>query len=150
MNTTIKKEDKGTQGVNASQTKSNGKHAPAEVQVVKPVEKLPIASPVLNGKPKTIEEQMKYFDGLAILVSIKRRFETHREAVVELTISEEELVKFETEKRYGVRISLHDESNNEYAINNAKLVKDVQTYLLNLLNARIEEYDQKIMLYGQN
>ena len=144
MNTTTKKEVKGTQGATTSLTKKteparNGTAVNGELQ-----------KETSTTKSKTIEEQMKYFDGLSSLVSIKRRFETHKEALLELTISDEELVKFETEKHHGLRIILRDENNHTYEINHPKLVKDVKGFLLTTLDGKITEYNQKIMLYGQN
>lgn len=151
MTTTTKKEGKGTQGVNASQTKAatpasakpaNGTTVPAKTGTVA----IPLHKP--TGKPQSIEEQMKFFDGLASLVSIKRRFEAHREAILELHVSDEELAKFGAEKRTVAKILLIDESDNEYAITNPLLVQETQEYLVTTLDRRIDECDRKIMAYA--
>jgi len=152
MTTTIKREVKGTQGVNASQTKTattatNAKPANGTaVPAAKPETVIPPHKPI--GKPQTIDEQMKYFDGLSQLVSIKRRFEAHKEAILELHVSDDELAKFGAEKRTVAKIMLIDESDNEYAITNPLLVQEVQGHLVNVLDRRIAKKKKKIMTYG--
>ena len=156
MNNDKKTEEKGTQGVNASQTKGNDPKTNGQATAAKtngatttPKTEEKPAVPKVNGfKQKTIEEQMKFFDGLATLVNIKRRCETHKQAISDMSFPDEELTKFETEKRYGIRITLHGDDNDDYVINNPKLVKEVQTYLLNVIDGKIAEYDEKITLYG--
>lgn len=135
MTTTTKKEDKGAQGATASQTKTNG-------TTVHP------ATEKVSVKPKSIEEQMKFFDGLSHLVKTKRVLEKHREVVASLTVPAGELEKFDTEKRYGVGITLHDDAGNEYEVTNPKLVNELQEYLRATIDRKIAEFDQKILLYG--
>ncbi len=83
------------------------------------------------------------------LVNIRRRFATHLDAVKELEIEDEELTKFETGNNYGVRIELHDNKRREYNITNPKLVQEMLAHLTGLLEAKITEYDQQILTYGQ-
>jgi hypothetical protein len=152
MKTTTQKEVKGTQGVNASQAKAaatatnakpvNGSAVPA----TKTEAVIPLHKPA--GKPLTIEEQMKHFDGLAQLVTMKRRVEKHKEIVQELQVSDEELAKFETDKRTTASIILCDDEGNEYEISNPVLVREVQIYVTHSLDRKIAEYDNKIMSYG--
>lgn len=142
---------------------ANGKNTPATVVPPKGEEKstdseptLPVVLPVVEKpaaseppKPKTLEEQINYFLGLEKLVNIRRRFETHLEAVNSLEIEEDELAKFETGNNYGVRIELHDSKRREYNITNPKLVKEMLTHLASLLEDKINQYDQQILTYGQ-
>ncbi len=130
MSNTTKKEDKGIQGMTTSQTKTNGE------------------ATATKTAPKTVEEQMKFFDGLSQLVGIKRRFEKHREAVAKLVVPTEALEQFDTDRRYNVGITLHDDAGNEYEIINPKLLKEMQEHLLATLDTKLVEFDQKIMEYG--
>lgn len=137
----------------------NGKITPAPKGEDKPTGNEPtppIALPVVEKpaapeppKPITLEEQINYFLGLEKLVNIRRRFETHLEAVNSLEIEEDELAKFETGNNYGVRIELHDSKRREYNITNPKLVKEMLVHLASLLEGKINEYDQQILTYGQ-
>ena len=100
-------------------------------------------------KPKTLEEQINFFLGLEKLMNVRRRLETHLEAVQELEIEDEELTKFETGNNYGIRIELHDNNRREYNITNPRLVKEMQSHLISLLEAKIEEHDKQILTYGE-
>ncbi len=151
MKTTTKKEVTGTQGVNASQNKAtasnnakpvNGTAVPA----AKTEAVVPLHKPL--GRPQTIDEQMKYFDGLSQLVSIKRRFEAHKEAILELHVSDDEIAAFGAEKRTVAKIMLIDENDNEYTINNPLLVQEVQMHLVNVLDRRLADCNHKILNYG--
>lgn len=153
MTTTTKREVKGTQGVNASQTKAtattNTTAKPANgttVPEVKAAATVPPHKP--TGKPQNIEDHIKYFDGLAQLVTMKRRVEKHKEIVEELHVSDDELARFETDKRTTASITLCDDDGNEYEISNPLLVKEVQMYVTHSLDRKIAEYDNKIMSYG--
>ncbi len=145
MSTTTKNGVKGTQGVNASQTKTNGTTANGT------------AAPKMNGKEAEapakltpIEEQLKFFDGLGRLVSFKRRYEAHRKALAELAMPDEELAKFETDRRHGIRVVIHADDGADYEINNPKLVQEVQQFLIGTLDRKIAEYNNKIIEYGKN
>lgn len=137
----------------------NGKNTPVLKGEDKPTGNEPtppIAPPVVEKpaapeppKPKTLEQQINYFLGLEKLVNIRRRFETHLEAVNSLEIEDEELTKFETGNNYGLRIELHDSKRREYNITNPKLVKEMLAHLASLLEAKVTEYDQQILTYGQ-
>ena len=100
-------------------------------------------------EPKTLQEQITFFLGLEKLMNIRRRLETHLEAVQELEIEDEELTKFETGNNYGIRIELHDNNRREYNITNPRLVKEMQSHLVRLLEAKIEEHDIQILAYGE-
>lgn len=99
--------------------------------------------------PKTLQEQITFFLGLEKLMNVRRRLETHLEAVQELEIADEELAKFETGNTYGVRIELHDSKHGEYNITNPRLVKEMQNHLISLLETKIEEHDTQILTYGE-
>lgn len=100
-------------------------------------------------KPKTLKEQIEFFLGLEKLMNIRRRFETHLEAVQALDIEDEELKQFETGNTYGVRIELHDSQRREYNITNPRLVQEMQNHLISLLEGKIKDHDHQILTYGE-
>ena len=118
----------------------------AEEKVAPVVVEMPKIEP---PKPKTLDEQLQFFLGLERLVNIRRRFEHHLEAVNELTIEDEELAKFETNNRHGIRIELYDSEGNSYSITNPRLVKDMHTHLVNVLQGKIDECNAQILTYGE-
>ncbi|KAB2879752.1 hypothetical protein F9K33_07920 [bacterium] len=99
-------------------------------------------------KPKTLDEQLQFFLGLERLVNIRRRFEHHLEAVNELTIEDEELTKFETGNKHGIRIELFDSEGNSYSMTNPRLVKEMHAHLVSVLQGKIDECNAEILTYG--
>ena len=100
-------------------------------------------------KPKTLDEQLQFFLGLERLVNIRRRFEHHLEAVNELTIEDEELTKFETNNRHGIRIELYDSEGNSYSMTNPRLVKEMHSHLVSVLQGKIDDCNTQILTYGE-
>ena len=100
-------------------------------------------------KPKTLDEQLQFFLGLERLVNIRRRFEHHLEAVNELTIEDEELTKFETNNRHGIRIELYDSEGNSYSMTNPRLVKEMHAHLVSVLQGKIDDCNGEILTYGE-
>ena len=100
-------------------------------------------------QPKTLDEQIQFFLGLERLVNIRRRFEHHLEAVNQLVIEDEELTKFETGNRHGIRIELYDSEGNTYSITNPRLVKEMHTHLVSVLQGKIDECNGQILTYGE-
>lgn len=118
--------------------------APKEEKTTPKAEEKPV-----REEPKTLQEQITFFLGLEKLMNVRRRLETHLEAVQALEIEDEELTKFETGNNYGIRIELHDSNRKEYNITNPRLVKEMQNHLISLLEAKIEEHDKQILTYDQ-
>lgn len=141
MSTTTKN-GKGTPGA-TTQNNNNGqdKTTPANTST-------PAAAAVVTPQLSAIEKQMQFFDGLATLVKMKRSFERHKRAIEDLVFPDEELAKFETDERYGIRVEIHDANRKEYTINNPRLVKDMQEFLMAKLTTRIAEVEEKILNYG--
>lgn len=97
--------------------------------------------------PKTISEQLAYFEGLESLVNQKRKLEKHHKAVTGLKLTNAELDKFEHDG-HGLQIRLLDGQHNEYAIANPRLVKEMRDYLLNVLSAKVAELEERILNYS--
>lgn len=152
MTTATKKEVKGTPGVNASQNKTNGKQNGKAVNgTAIPAAKQEVFDASVykpTSKPQTIEEQMKFFDGLAFLVKKKRVLEKHKEAIAELELPDEVNDKFSNEKNGQIVITLMDCNGEEYEITNAKLVQDTRDFLAHIVEKEITDCEQKIMQYG--
>lgn len=109
----------------------------------------PVVAPKVEQQQRSLDEQINYYLGLERLVNIVRRFEKHLEAVQAIEVQEEELTQFETGNNYGVRIELCDSSRREYCITNPRLVKEMQDYLEQLLQNKIDEYNTQILNYDQ-
>jgi hypothetical protein len=122
-----------------------GEEPKAEEKAAPVVAETPTEQP---PKPKTLDEQLQFFLGLERLVNIRRRFEHHLEAVNELTIEDEELTKFETGNRHGIRIELHDSEGNSYSMTNPRLVKEMHTHLVEVLQGKIDDCNTQILTYG--
>lgn len=128
MTATIKKEDKGVQGTTASQTKSHGD--------------------VSKGTLKTVEEQIKFFDGLALLVKKKRVLERHKEALGKLELPDEVHESFGASGTNDITISIEDSTGKEYQITNTKLVQELRAFLVEKVGSEIAVCDSKILSYG--
>jgi hypothetical protein len=150
MKTTVKKEVKGTQGVNASQTKpataTTNNAKPASTAAAAKAETVPLHK--TGSKPRTIEDHIKHFDGLAQLVTMKRRVEKHRDKVRDLEVSDVDIADYDAGKAAIACITLCDDQGREYEIDHPLLVKEVQRFIGNSLDRKITDYDQKIMAYA--
>lgn len=126
-----------------------GEEKPTGNEPTPPVAPVVVETPAMSEppKPKTLDEQLQFFLGLERLVNIRRRFEHHLAAVNELVIEDEDLTKFETGNRNGIRIELVDGEGNSYAMTNPRLVKDMHTHLVSVLEGKIEECNAKILTY---
>ena len=122
-----------------------GEEPKAEEKAAPVVAETPTEQP---PKPKTLDEQLQFFLGLERLVNIRRRFEHHLEAVNELTIEDEELTKFETNNRHGIRIELYDSEGNSYSMTNPRLVKEMHAHLVEVLQGKIDDCNAQILTYG--
>lgn len=99
----------------------------------------------MKKAPKTLEEQIQYFLGMEKLVTKVRRLEQHLEAVQELTVSDQDLEKFENQNESGAHLELYDTDNKRYRITNPRLVKEMLTHLENQIEGKIGEYNAKIL-----
>lgn len=121
---------------------------PVKTEIVPAPKQEEKEAPKPQPQPKTLEEQINHFLGLEKLMNIKRKLNTHLEKVSALTIEDEELKKFETGNKYGVRIELHDDERNEYSITNPRLVKELQEHLIKLIEEKIEDYNTQIINFN--
>lgn len=100
-------------------------------------------------KAQTLKEQQAYFDGLAKLVSMRGRYQEHKEAVEELTFESAHTEIFEHASSHGGKIVLTDFSGNSYEIKNPKLVMELRNHLLTLFNAKIKDLEEGIFSYAE-
>lgn len=139
--TTAKVQGKDVQGTDTQKNNNKGANqTTTAVAEAKPQTK--------EEAMKSLEEQIQHFLGLERLVNIRRRFEAHLETVKGLEVADEDLAKFETGDGYGVRIELHDSHRREYVITNPRLVREMQSHLVGLLEGKIGEYNEQIITYG--
>ena len=119
-------------------------------------------TPATNNKPtakpeptaeelraKAMKEQQEYFDGLAKLVSMRGRYQEHKEAVEELTFESVHTEIFEHANSHGGKITLSDFEGNSYEIKNPKLVMELRNHLLTLFNAKIKDLEEGIFAYAE-
>lgn len=128
-----------------------GEEKPTGDEPKPPITPVTAETPVAPEPPKlkTLDEQIEFFLGLERLVNIRRRFEHHLEAVNQLTIEDEELTKFETNNKYGIRIELYDSDGSSYSMTNPRLVKEMHTHLVSVLQGKIDECNDQILTYGK-
>ena len=100
-------------------------------------------------KAKTIKEQQEYFDGLAKLVSMRGRYQEHKEAVEEIAFEGANTEIFEHANSYGGKITLSDFSGNSYEIKNPKLIMELRNHLLSLFNSKIKDLEEGIFSYAE-
>lgn len=135
--TTPKVIGNGTQGV-TPQTNTSAKSNPA-------VTATPTAEQ--KTKPKTLKEQLAYFEGMEELVERRRNYDGHLTVVKGLTISKAHAQEFELSDTYGLKIELYDSDRRSYKIAHPKLVAEMRDHLIKLIEGKMAEIDAEIIAY---
>ena len=104
----------------------------------------------LPKKPKTIEEQLKHFEGLEKLINNRRILAQHLNKINGLEIDDDDLEFIENEHNDWIAIRLMDRSGNSYEIEAPALVRELQQDLIKRVENKLGLYDQKILAYTQN
>lgn len=136
----------------------NGKTTPtpkAEETPAASEQKPPVAPPAVEAaataepaKPKTIEQQLEYYDGLEKLVKRRRILDTHLKHINTLNIDDTDLDHFENVNREWVKITLTDRDGDDYTIEQPVLVRELHTDLIKRVEAKVALYDERILTYG--
>ncbi len=101
-------------------------------------------------KPKTIEEQLKHFEGMEKLIKSRRILAQHLGNIKGLEIDEDALEFIESEQNDWLSIKLMDRSGRTYEIEAPALVRELQQDLIKRVENKLAQYDQKILAYNQN
>lgn len=98
--------------------------------------------------PRTLEELRKYFDGLHRLVTMRERYEEHKEALENIVVTDKEEAQFEVTAYHGMGITITDSKNNTYEIKHPYLVKLTCEFLAAHFTQKVAECEDKILHYG--
>ncbi len=104
----------------------------------------------LPPKPKTIEEELKHFEGLEKLIRNRRILAKHLTKINSLEIDDEDLLEFENTKNDWIKIELMDRDGENYEIDAPVLVRELHLDLIKRVESKIAMYDQKILAYTHN
>lgn len=96
-----------------------------------------------------LAEQQKHFDGLYRLTTMRQRYADHKEAVQDLTITEDELKQFEVEKYNSLGIAITDARGVKYEIKHPYLVQLVCEFVATHFDHKVAECEEKILNYGK-
>jgi hypothetical protein len=119
----------------------------------KPTPTPPVTAPKvveMPKKPKTIEEQLKHFEGLEKLIKSRRILAQHLGKINYLEIDDDALEFIENEQNDWIGLKLIDRAGRIYEIEAPALVRELHQDLIKRVENKLGLYDQKILAYTQN